>query len=226
LIKILIAEDISALLKRYRLILEQDEECEVVAAVQTGREAVSMAGIHRPDVVLLDMEMESRRSGLEAAERILSYLPDTKVVVFTVYEDDETVFAAFELGVCDYILKNSTPKEMIRCVKDAYYNRSPIRPVIAQKIRREFRRVKKSESSFLFCLQIILHLTPTELDILNLLYAGNSRKQICEIRCTEMSTVKTQIHHILKKFDQPSTEDLIAILGELHIFEYLHRLKP
>lgn len=225
MIHVLIAEDMPALLRKYKRELEKESGIEVAASVQSGYEAVIQTALLRPDVVLMDIEMETRTAGLDAARQILSKLPDTKIVILTVYEDDESVFQAFQLGVSDYVLKNSTHDELVACIRDAYFGRSPIRPVIAEKIRREFQRAKTSEQSLLFNLQIISQLTPTELDLLNLLNQGLSRQEICDLRCIVPSTLKTHIHNVLKKFDKQSAAEVISQLNALHIFEYLNRGK-
>lgn len=223
MIRVLIAEDIEPVLKRYGRILRTDPEIEVINQVQTGEAAVLEALSLHPDVILMDVEMETRTAGLDASRRILAECsPAPKIIILTVYEDDETVFEAFCLGVTDYVLKNSSPDEIIGCVRDAYWNRSPIRPAIARKIRDEFRRIKKQEDSLLYCIQIVSSLTQTELDVLTLMSKGYTRSQICEIRCVELSTVKSQIHTILKKFGKNNMQELIAMLTHLHVLEYLH----
>lgn len=223
MIRVLIAEDITPVLNRYVRILSSDKEIDVVGQVQSGSEAIETALKQHPDVILMDVEMETRTAGLEAARRILTEEPQTKIIILTVYEDDETVFQAFQLGVSDYFLKNSPPYEIISCVKDAYRNLSPIRPVIAKKIRDEFQRMKTQENSILYCMHTVSQLTQTELDILNLTAEGYTRQQICEIRCVELSTVKTQIHNILKKFNKNNMQELVSMLNSFHIFEYLHQ---
>lgn len=223
MIRVLIVEDIEPVLKRYGRILRTDPEIEVINQVQTGEAAVLEALSLHPDVILMDVEMETRTAGLDASKRILAECsPAPKIIILTVYEDDETVFEAFRLGVTDYVLKNSSPDEIIGCVRDAYLNRSPIRPAIARKIRDEFRRIKKQEDSLLYCIQIVSSLTQTELDVLTLMSKGYTRSQICEIRCVELSTVKSQIHTILKKFGKNNMQELIAMLTHLHVLEYLH----
>ncbi len=222
MIRVLIAEDMPALLRKYKRELEKESGIEVVASVQSGYEAVMQTALLRPDVVLMDIEMETRTAGLDAARQILSKLPDTKIVILTVYEDDESVFQAFQLGVSDYVLKNSSHDELVTCIQDANIGRSPIRPVIAEKIRREFQRATTSEQSLLFNLHLISQLTPTELDILNLLNQGLSRQEICELRCIVPSTLKTHIHNVLKKFEKQSAAEVISQLNALHIFEYLN----
>lgn len=222
MIKVLIADDMEPICRRYRRILETDPEIEVLDCVQTGAAAVSVAEEKRPDVVLMDVEMETKLAGLDAALEILSRFPEMKVIILTVYEDDEIVFQAFQNGVTDYFLKNSPGTEIITCVKDAYQGTSPIRPVIAQKIRREFQRVKQKESSFMYTLQIVTQLTQTELDILDLTCQGYTRSEICRLRCVELSTVKTQIRNILKKFEMESMSEVAACINGLGIIDYLH----
>jgi DNA-binding NarL/FixJ family response regulator len=225
MVTVMVVDDIIPIAKKYTHFLKQVENFKVVATVHSGYEAVMNCAIYKPDIILMDVEMETRTAGLDATKHILEKFPNTKIIILTVYEDDETVFKAFQLGVTDYILKNSSSNEMITCINDAYNNRSPIRPTIAQKIRREFQRVKKSEGSFLYCLHLVTQLTQTELDILDLMSQGYSRKQICEIRCVELSTIKTQISNILKKFDCSSMEEVISQVNELNIFEYIRNLR-
>lgn len=209
-IKVLIAEDIEPIRKRYVKILNDNPEIEVIADVGTGEEAVALALRLLPDVILMDIEMESKDAGIRAVGEILAEAPGIKIIILTIYEEDEMVFSAFRLGACDYILKNASNDDIAASVIDAYNNQSAIRPDIAAKIRDEFKRVKTYESSFLFMLNILSTLTPKELDTLYLLSEGYTRKDVCEMRCVEMSTVKSQIHSILKKFKKRNISDIIT----------------
>lgn len=221
-IKVIIAEDLVPILNRYKKILEKDEMIEVVGAVQNGYEAIMQAALTKPDVILMDIEMESRTAGLDATREILKQLPDTKIIILTVFEEDDFVFSAFQLGVSDYLLKNAKPGEIVQSIKDAYHSCSPIRPVIANKIRQEFQRARNTEESLLFFLSLVTSLTATEMEILELLCKGYSRKDICEIRHVEMSTLKTQTHNILKKFDKKTIQEVVVLLNDLNVFEILH----
>lgn len=217
IISVLIAEDIHPIRDRYIHILEQDPQIRVIAAVSNEDSAVEQTLKKKPDVILMDIEMGTRDAGLIASKRILEQLPDAKIIILTVYEEDDLVFYAFQLGVCDYMLKNSTMEEIIDGVKAAYYGISPIRPEIAKKIRTEFRRVKSYESSFLYLLNIFASLTSTELDILDLHSQGYSRSEICRIRQVEMSTVKTQVHNILQKFNKKRVSEVLQLLNETNL---------
>ena len=201
-IKVLIAEDVAPIRKRYAAVLKKCPAIEVVAEVGTGEEACKAARKLNPDVILMDIEMEAKDAGIRAT--------DIKIIILTVYEEDELVFSAFRLGACDYVLKNASNEEIVNAVTSAYRGQSPIRPEIADKIRSEFRRVKTYESSFLFMLNILSTLTPKELDTLYLLSTGYNKRQICEMRCVEMSTVKSQVHSILKKFNKKKISEIIT----------------
>ena len=224
-IKVLVAEDIESIRKRYCNIFAKDPSISVCGVAKNGYEAVMLAALHKPDVILMDLEMEDKEAGIQATREILRQFPDMKVVILTVYEEDEMIFSAFQAGAVDYLIKNATPSEIVNAVKDAYYNCSPIRPAVAQKIRREFQRVKINEDNYLSNIRILLQLTYTEIDILDLLAQGKSRKEICDIRCVEMSTLKSQIHSILKKFGKDSMNDVIDTLNQYNVFETIHNLK-
>ncbi|NLP34288.1 MAG: response regulator transcription factor [Clostridiales bacterium] len=218
-IKVLIAEDIEPIRKRYCEIINNEPDLEVVADVSNMRDAITKTKELQPDVILMDIEMDSKDAGLIATKEILAKYPHKKIIILTVYEEDEFVFSAFQLGVCDYMLKNSTYQEIINGIKAAYLGQSPIRPEIAGKIRNEFKRIKSYENSFLYMLNILSSLTSSELEILYLIAKGYTRKEICAERHVEMSTVKTQIHNILKKFKKNTIKELINTIDDLSLLE-------
>lgn len=224
MIRVLVVDDIQPICRRYEKLINQEENMEVVGTAFSGMEALEKARELKPDVVLMDIEMETKTSGLDVAKEILEILPQTKIIILTVYEEDEFVFQAFQLGVTDYLIKNSGKEEIVTCISDAYNGCSPIRPVIAEKVRREFQRVKTSEQSFLYCLHIVAQMTQTEIDILDLLSQGYTRSEICKIRCVELSTVKTQIKSILKKFNKSTTAEVIQQMNDLKIFDYIRNI--
>ena len=224
MIRVLIAEDMKELAKRFATVLRKDPGIEVLGCVYRGDEAVKECERLHPNVVLMDIEMETKTAGLDATEEILKQWPETKIIILTVYEDDELIFQAYQLGVADYILKNSMSEDFVTCIREAYEGHSPIRPVIAKKIRREFQRIRNSENSFLYCLNIVTQLTQKEIDVLDLISQGYTRTQICELRCVELSTVKTQIHNILKKFGCASMSEVIAQIEEAQVFEYIRSI--
>jgi DNA-binding NarL/FixJ family response regulator len=218
-ISVLIAEDMEPIRKRYKIILNENPNIEVVGDAGTGSEICKLAKDLAPNVILMDIEMETKDAGIRAIGEILSTMPDIKIIILTIYEEDEMVFSAFRLGACDYILKNASEDVIVNSVILAYNNQSPIRQEIASKIRSEFVRVKTYESDFLRMLNILALLSPKELDTLYLLINGYSRKDVCKMHCVEISTVKTQIGSILKKFNKKSISDIIKKESDVKLLE-------
>lgn len=221
IIRVLIAEDMEPIRKRYVKILSEAEGIEVVADVSSGLEAVAMTHKTHPDLVLMDIEMEKKNAGLLAVKELLLDYKDLKIIILTVYEEDEMIITAFQFGVCDYILKNAKPEEVIRSIRNVYNGNAPLRPEIASKILGEFKRVKSYESSFLYAVNIVTTLTGTELSILNLLMENKTRAEICGIRCVEMSTVKTQIRNILQKFNKNSMKEVHSMLESMNLIDFI-----
>lgn len=110
LIKVLIAEDMEPLRRLYKKIINSAPDMKVVADTDTGKEAVALALQTQPDVILMDIEMEDRDAGLRAVENILGAKQNPKIIILTVYEEDELIFTAFRLGVTDYLIKNAPPR--------------------------------------------------------------------------------------------------------------------
>ncbi len=224
-IRVLIAEDMEPLRRLYVKIVSQAEDMEVTADVGTGEMAVRKALDTTPDVILMDIEMEKKDAGLRAVEEIYHAGLNPKIIILTVYEEDELIFTAFQLGVCDYLMKNSSKDEILNSIRNAYHNNLPLRPELASKILGEFKRVKSYETSFLYAVNIVSSLTSTELELLRLLLDGKSRREICELRHVEISTVKTQIHHILKKFNKNSIEEVSEMIESLNLYDLIYRPK-
>lgn len=220
-IKVLIVDDLISIQERFVRILSQDPNIEVVGVASSGSEAFIMASTYKPDIILMDIEMENKLAGILAAQKICEEMPTIKIIIITVYEEDEIVFSAYQTGIVDYLLKSAKSQDVVDAIIAAHNNASPIRPFIAEKIRREFKRMKTSEHSMMFIINILSELTTSEIALLDLLAQGKKRSEIAKIRCVEMSTIKSQINTILKKFNTKNTKEVVKILAELKILEML-----
>lgn len=221
-IRVLIAEDMEPIRKRYVKILSETADIEVVADVSSGNEALEITLLKKPDIVLMDIEMESKDAGLIAAQELLKRDAHIKIIILTVYEEDELIYKAFQLGVCDYIMKNAKADEVVTSIRNVYEDNVPLRPELASKILGEFKRVKTYETSFLFAVNILTTLTGSELELLRLILMRKSRKEICKLRYVEMSTVKTQIRKILQKFNKKSVEEVIQLVDSMNLHEFIN----
>jgi DNA-binding NarL/FixJ family response regulator len=220
---VLIVDDMETFRDRFNDILAATGSFEVVGMAASGKEAVAIALDEEPDIILMDVVMETNTAGTDAAERIGELLPNTKVIFITVMDDDQTVLKAYQTGAADYLPKNAPEEEVVGAIHAAYQNQSPIRPAVADRLRREFKKLLAKEESVVYAVNVVRKLTPMELDILLLLCENRTRSEIAQLRCVELSTVKTHVGNLLKKFHQESTHDLVAMLRRTQVDELLRR---
>ncbi len=225
IINVMIVDDISSLCTRYEGILSQAEDIRVVAVANNGYEAILKSAVTQPDVILMDIEMESKYAGITTTQQILAQFPDMKVVILTVYDEDAMIYAAFQAGACDYIQKTATPAMMLQCVRDAYHERSVMKPTVARKIRTEFKRIKDNEDSLIYTLYLVQLLTDTERDILYAFHSGMTQKEICQARYIEPSTMKTHMRNILHKMKCRKMEDVLKKAESCGFFYYMDKIR-
>lgn len=222
-ISVLIAEDSEIISNNIKAVLSFEKNIEVIGQVRSGREAVEFAKIRSPVVILMDIEMEERRDGIDAVAEIMDLYPQTKIVMLTVQEDEESILSSFEAGACDYVLKSASAKEIIDAIEAAYNNCSPIRPMIAGKIRKQLKHVKKLKDNMYDVISVITMLTPTERAILIDFLDRKKQKEIAEIKHIELSTVKTHTKNLLKKFKVRRISEVIDILEQNDIDKILRK---
>lgn len=220
-IRVLIADDSESIRKWYAYALGSAKDIELLPLAANGYEAVAAALLHKPDVVILDIEMESRDAGLQAGRQILNVQPDAKIIMLTVYDDDATIFQAYAMGAVDYLFKNAPADTILDAIRKAYEGASPIRQEIAQRMRSEFQRLKRSEESMMKIVRLSRQLSDTESSIVVLLAEGLSRREICEQRFIEMSTLKSHIRNILLKMQVKNTGELVALVQREGLLPYL-----
>ncbi|MDF2613206.1 MAG: two component transcriptional regulator, LuxR family [Clostridia bacterium] len=224
IIKVMIVDDMAAHRRRLERLISKEDDLQLVSSAQNGYEAVMLAALHQPDIILMDIEMEDAQSGITASKQINKSLPNIKIIILTVHDHSQIIVAAFQTGIVDYLLKSSEDTEILEAIRSAHKNLSPIRPIIAEKIRHEYREMKTREHSLLYILRLISELTYSELEIVKMLCLGLSRSDIAKKRFVEESTIKKQINSILKKCEQKRTKDLIDIVKDLKIFDILNKL--
>ncbi len=218
-IRLLIADDMVPIREYLSMVLGHEPDMEIVGAVGTGKAAVEESLNLLPDVVLMDLEMETPRAGVDAIRKLALQIPKIKCVVLTHFSDDDTVFAAFEAGAIDYVLKDASATEILEAVRAAARDLSPLRPRVAKMIRAEFRALRAERTALVNTLNIVYRLTPTELNFLRLLAEGKTKNEIAQLRHIEASTIRTHVGNILKKFDEASVADVVNRLQRLGIFE-------
>lgn len=193
-IRVIVAEDEPGYRSAIQRTLELMPECELIGVTSDGQEALELALADPPDVLLTDIAMP-KLSGIELIRRLLKREKNVRIVVLTVNEDDDTVFEAFRAGALGYLLKTSTPQDVIESIRLADRGEAKVTPKIAAKVIEDFRRVgtdSEDDESELF------ELSPRELEILELMAQGLRNKEIGEKLFIAEKTVKNHVSSILK----------------------------
>lgn len=218
-IRVMVCEDIKGIRNYVVTSLRKDDDIEVVAEAGSGEEAIELAGKIKPDIILMDIQMEYETAGLDAIRTIYETYPDIKIIVLTVHDKSEFIIEAYYTGAVDYLLKTADSEEICKSIKKVYETENFVGPLIAKNLRAEFTRMKKSEETLMFFIHKFTTLTQSEKEILKLLYGGYNKKQISEMRCIEYSTVKVHVKHILKKLGYTTTSNLVSFLRKIKIYE-------
>ena len=217
-IRVAVAEDIEYLLNDICRALEKDERIEVVARARSGKEIVHLLEGRSADLVLMDIEMESDSAGIRAAELIAEQSPSVIILFLTVHEEEEFIYQAFSSAPnVDYIVKSASHEEIIQKIIDCFYGRNQIAPEIARKITREFSRMKKKEREMNYFINVSFAITASERQLIRMLLEEKSVSTIARERVVEVSTVKSQINTLLKKFHVRRTKEIITMVHSLGI---------
>lgn len=221
LIKVLIVDDNIQIQKHFRSILQKDLQISIEGIASNGYEAALLSALVKPDVILMDIDLEDKNTARNVSKEILKHFPDTRIILMFAEKEDVTLFPAFKAIVTDCIHKNASQNEISASIKNAFYNNSSSDPFEQSKLRKNFQDAKTEEDSLLFNLYNASQLTSTELDVLDLMVQEKSLKEICDVKQVEVSAVKTLIHSILKKFDKKEPSEVIEMAQGLNLLEII-----
>lgn len=192
-IRILIADDHTLFRDGLRSLFASIPDTEVVGEAASGEEAIALAESLQPDVVLMDIQMAGL-NGIEATRRITHTSPHVGVVMVTMFEDDESVFAAMRAGARGYVLKGADQEEMLRAVQSAARGEALFGSAIAARLTRFFATPKPAALPHLFP-----DLTDREREVLDLIAQGRNNETIADELIISRKTVRNHVSNILNK---------------------------
>lgn len=195
-IKVLIADDHVFYREGVRVFLENEPDIEVVGEAGDGEEVLAKAAELRPDVILMDLKMPGI-NGIEATRRIHEAHPEIGVLALTMFDDDDSVFAAMRAGAHGYLLKDAGKNQVIRAILAVKGGEAIFSPAIAGRMIQFFSapvadRSKKKPDEF-------AELTEREFEILELVARGQSNKEISNRLSLSVKTVQNYVSSILAK---------------------------
>ncbi len=205
-INVLIADDHPLFRKGMRTLLDSMPETVVVGEAATGKEAVELALALMPDIVLMDLKMPEG-GGLAAIGRLAREMPDARILVVTLFEDDESVFAALKAGARGYVLKDADEDEMIRAIQAVARGEAIFSPAIASRLMGYFAATRASPHAEAFP-----DLTEREREILAMIARGRSNHEIAEELSISLKTVRNHASNIFSKL-QVADRTQAAIRG-------------
>lgn len=218
-IKIAICDDVQSICVYFKTELNKYKEFEFVGMAHNTKDCLTMVSETKPDILLLDIQLETSDAGIYIIPHILEMSPKTKIVMLTVHNDDEFLFQSFVLGASDYLIKTKPSEEIIESIKSVHYNTYTLRPEIAKKILGQCQNMHKKQESMLFALNLVSKLSTSEFEILKDLHNGLTYKEVAKKRFVEEITIRVQVTSILKKLEFKRMKTLLEFLNNTNVFE-------
>lgn len=196
LIRVLIADDHPFFRDGLRMLLEATPDTELAGEATDGDEAMKLAAELSPDVVLMDLRMPGP-GGIEATRKILARNPDIGVLVVTMVEEDDSVFAAVRAGALGYLLKGADKEETLAAIRAVARGEAVFGPGIARRLTRYFSEgMARTRAS---TRHVFPELTEREREILDLVAAGKNNEEISQNLFLSLKTVRNYVSNIFTK---------------------------
>jgi DNA-binding NarL/FixJ family response regulator len=192
-IRVLIADDHQLFRDGLWALLESAPDTEVVGEAATGQDVIRLAAENPPDVILMDLQMPDM-DGIEATRRIVGTNPQISVLMVTMFEDDQSIFAAMRAGARGYVLKGARHDQMLRAIRAVASGEAIFSPSIASRMMDFFaasRRVIPADA--------FPELTDREREVLGLMARGQSNAQIAQALTLSIKTVRNHVSNIFGK---------------------------
>lgn len=203
-IRILVADDHDIVRAGLKSLLERQEDIEIVGEAADGRELVRMAEKLAPSIVVTDIAMP-QLNGIDATAQILHHDPDIRVIILSMYADEEFLVRALTAGVKGYLLKDAVQADLLRAVRAVATGRSFFSPAIAQTLAEDYVRQLQQrglEDSYEL-------LTEREREVLQLLAEGKSNKEVATVLNVSPYTVETHRTHLMQKLNLHNTAEIV-----------------
>ena len=209
-IRVLIADDEAIVRDGLRAIVELEEDLEVIAEAADGAQAIELARMLGPDVVLVDIRMPTM-DGLEATRRLLALAEPPRVLVLTTFDRNEYVYEAMKAGASGFLLKDVRRGQLTDAIRKVVAGDTLIAPAITRRLIEEFCRRPSAQDARR---TELVDLTPRELEVLTLIGQGLSNSEIASTLFVAETTVKTHVARVLGKLGLRDRAQAVVVAYE------------
>jgi DNA-binding NarL/FixJ family response regulator len=210
----MIADDHTIVRQGLARLLNDQPDLKVVGQAVNGREAVDKALELKPEIIIMDIAMP-QLNGIEAAKRIRKKLPKTKVLILSMYSHEHYIHELFETGVSGYLLKDSSGRDIIQAIHAAMNDETFLSPSISKVLVDSYRSPRKSSSRA----ERYKQLSNREREVFQLIAEGHSTRQIADMLCVSISTIKSHRAKIMEKLDVDTPVKLVHFAIQLGLVD-------
>lgn len=214
-VTILLADDHTIVRQGLAKILESERDLKVIGEASDGREAIAKVEELKPDVVVMDIGMP-QLNGIEAARRIKKRQPHTKVIILSMHSQERFISEALDLGASGFLLKNSNGVDIVRAVRAAMDGDTFLSPAVSRQVVDSYLSMKKGQGARQ---DLYGALSNREREVFQMIAEGRSVKEISEILCVSVSTVKTHRTNVMDKLKVENISQLIHFAIRLGLVE-------
>ncbi len=211
-VRILIADDHGVLRAGLRALLNAEPDLEVVGEAADGHETLRLTRELDPDVVLLDLSMPGP-GGIEITRQVKRALPDTRVLILTVHEDESLLREAIRAGAAGYIIKRAVESELINAIRAVWRGDVYIHPAMTRALLQDVAPTRATDEP------LVEPLTPRESEVLQLIAQGYTNRQIAETLTISVRTVETHRANLMDKLGLRSRVELVRYAREHGLLE-------
>ena len=212
-IRVLVADDQSMVRAGFRMLLADEQDIEVVAEAENGREAVEKTARFNPDVILMDIRMPEL-DGLQATRRILEEDTGARILILTTFDLDEYVYEALGAGASGFVLKDDSPEQLLAAIRTVAAGDALLSPTVTKKVIKQFARHPRPAPP-----KELGELSERERDVFRLMAEGMSNSEIGQALFISETTVKTHVTHILQKLNLRDRVQAVVLAYQTGIFE-------